>query len=107
MANPEHLAKLKEGVEAWNAWREEYSDIRPDLSGREFYDKHLRRFDLFGEDTSKADFSGIYLTEANLSWVDFSGTNLANVHLSYADLTFADLTFTNLVGGDLTSANLT
>jgi hypothetical protein len=21
MANPEHLAKLKEGVEAWNKWR--------------------------------------------------------------------------------------
>ena len=32
MANPEHLAKLEEGVEAWNKWREENPDIRePDL----------------------------------------------------------------------------
>ena len=23
MANPEHLAKLKEGVEAWNKWRKD------------------------------------------------------------------------------------
>ncbi len=25
MANPEHLAKLREGVEAWNEWRAEYA----------------------------------------------------------------------------------
>ncbi|MGA2411123.1 MAG: hypothetical protein ABSG46_12140 [Candidatus Binataceae bacterium] len=29
MANPEHLAKLKEGVEAWNQWREENPEILP------------------------------------------------------------------------------
>ena len=38
MANPEHLAKLKEGVEVWNQWREENRgevvDLREaDLSG--------------------------------------------------------------------------
>jgi hypothetical protein len=32
MANPEHVAKLKEGREAWNAWRKTSGDI-PDLSG--------------------------------------------------------------------------
>ena len=31
MANPEHLAKLKEGVEAWNRWREDKPRIVPDL----------------------------------------------------------------------------
>ena len=30
MGNPEHLAKLKEGVEAWNAWRGKTPDIMPD-----------------------------------------------------------------------------
>ena len=31
MANEEHLALLKKGVTAWNAWRDENPDIDPDL----------------------------------------------------------------------------
>jgi hypothetical protein len=31
MANDEHVALLKQGVDAWNVWREENPDIRPDL----------------------------------------------------------------------------
>jgi len=34
MANDEHVAILKKGVAAWNAWRDENPDIRLDLSGR-------------------------------------------------------------------------
>ena len=34
MANDEHVALLKKGVDAWNEWRGENPDIRPDLSGR-------------------------------------------------------------------------
>jgi len=33
MANEEHLAKLLEGPEAWNRWREEHAGVSPDLSG--------------------------------------------------------------------------
>jgi hypothetical protein len=29
--NPKHLQRLMEGVEAWNAWRRQHSDIIPDL----------------------------------------------------------------------------
>lgn len=32
MANEEHIAILKQGVEVWNNWRQENPDIRPDLS---------------------------------------------------------------------------
>jgi hypothetical protein len=32
MANPEHLARLAEGVESWNAWRRENLSVEPDLS---------------------------------------------------------------------------
>ena len=31
MANPDHVAKLKEGARAWNAWRAENPDVVPDL----------------------------------------------------------------------------
>ena len=34
-ANDEHVALLKQGADAWNAWREKSPDIEPDLR-REF-----------------------------------------------------------------------
>ncbi|MBV8546933.1 MAG: toll/interleukin-1 receptor domain-containing protein [Acidobacteria bacterium] len=55
MANPEHVAKLKEGWEAWNAWRET-SDETPDLSGVNLVSKALDYYQL-----SYADFSGAFL----------------------------------------------
>jgi hypothetical protein len=33
MANPEHLAILKQGVEVWNNWRKENPTIQPDFIG--------------------------------------------------------------------------
>jgi uncharacterized protein YjbI with pentapeptide repeats len=32
MANPKHLTKLKEGVEAWNKWRKNNPKIKRDLT---------------------------------------------------------------------------
>ena len=32
MANDDHIAQLKNGVAAWNAWRNENQNIRPNLS---------------------------------------------------------------------------
>ena len=34
MANDEHVALLKNGVEVWNKWRHENLNVRPDLRGR-------------------------------------------------------------------------
>jgi hypothetical protein len=31
MPNPDHMAQMMKGVDAWNAWREENRDIEPDL----------------------------------------------------------------------------
>jgi len=31
MVNDEHVAMLKKGVDAWNEWRDDNPDIRPDL----------------------------------------------------------------------------
>src|SRR4051812_35846451 len=43
MANEEHVALLKQGVDAWNKWRRENPKVRPDL--REAY---LRGANLLG-----------------------------------------------------------
>jgi uncharacterized protein YjbI with pentapeptide repeats len=48
MANDEHVALLKQGVEAWNAWREENRNIRPDLSEANLSRANLRKADLSG-----------------------------------------------------------
>ena len=42
MANHEHVAMLKKGVDAWNAWREKNPDIHPDLSGANLWWADLR-----------------------------------------------------------------
>ncbi len=92
MANPEHLAILKQGVKVWNRWREDNSDIRPELSEADF---------------SYADLSGANLSEADLSYADLSGANLSEADFSYADLSGANLTATNVSEVDLTEADLT
>lgn len=122
MANPEHLAKLKAGVAAWNKWREEHLKIVPNLSEAylsevDFIAADLSEVDLTGAKLagayligsnlnsgmlSGADLAGADLTEANLSDANLSGTNLAQ-----SNLTEANLTRTNLTGTDLTQARLT
>jgi uncharacterized protein YjbI with pentapeptide repeats len=66
MANPEHLAKLREGPEAWNRWRKEHADVVPDLNGA----------DLSAANLVNADFNGANLREAKLTMANLSGANL-------------------------------
>ncbi|HEU5384123.1 MAG TPA: hypothetical protein VFV38_52685 [Ktedonobacteraceae bacterium] len=42
MANQEHVDLLKQGVEQWNAWREQNREIRPDLRGAYLVHSHER-----------------------------------------------------------------
>jgi len=72
MANPEHLQILKQGVAAWNAWRDQHRDITPDLT-----EVHLTHAHLF---------------EANLTGTNFSKANLLAANLAGSTLTGATLT---------------
>jgi hypothetical protein len=76
MANPEHLDILKQGVEVWNAWRDQNEDIRPDLSG--------------------ANLTGANLTGAYLTGVDLIGANLSEVRLY--ETAFGDTNLTAVRG---------
>jgi uncharacterized protein YjbI with pentapeptide repeats len=48
MANDEHVALLKQGVAAWNKWRDENRNIDVDFSGAELMGTDLREAYLEG-----------------------------------------------------------
>src|SRR5262245_10390514 len=98
MANDEHVALLKQGVDAWNAWRRYNPDIRPDLSEANLSGADLRRAHLYGANLTGADLSGADLSEAGLSGADLSGADLSKADLSEAPLVSADLTGADLTG---------
>jgi uncharacterized protein YjbI with pentapeptide repeats len=75
MPNDEHVAVLRRGAAAWNAWRAENRET-PDLS-----QAALRGLDLSGYNLSRADFGG-----ADLRGTNFSGANLSGAHLEGANL---------------------
>jgi hypothetical protein len=105
MANPEHLAKLREGVEAWNQWRSRYPKIVPDLVGSRLSGADLSRADLNGVNLSRSDLDEATLILANLSDAKLNHTNLAIASLSGADLTGADLFAATLQGAVLAGTN--
>jgi uncharacterized protein YjbI with pentapeptide repeats len=117
MANQEHLDILKQGVEAWNAWRNEHPEVQPDLHGANLHDANLRGADLSGAHLTDANLSYADLTFTNLIYANLDGAhlidanlidaNLAGAYLSYANLSDANLTDANLKGTDLTNAKLT
>src|SRR5262245_13333394 len=96
MANDEHVALLKQGVAAWNAWRIKNPNIIPNLGGAE----------LSGRDRSGADRSGAYLIKTNLSRADLSGADLSFALLPGTNLSRARLPEANLTGASLAGANL-
>jgi hypothetical protein len=106
MANEDHVARLKQGIAAWNEWRAENESVVPNLRGADLMDA-----DLSGADLSGADLSGADLMYADLSGADLSGANLflANLRITKlmrADLSGAYLATANLLGADLTGADL-
>ena len=122
MAKAEHLAKLKNGVKAWNAWRlrdvRMYIDLRDadlsgaDLSGADLSHADLREMHLLGAKLYRANLYHSDLNSANLGGANATGANLMRADLSYADLSNAnlmgaELSFAKLDETRLTNANLT
>jgi len=106
MANQEHMAILKRGVEAWNAWRQDNPALAPDLSGAELAGWDLTGAQLFNCNLSKAYLVGADLTHANLSWSHLFGAFLTGASLVGADLSGVDLRAADLVTANLSSTTL-
>ena len=66
MSIEEHLLKIKQGVNAWNQWREQNPETTPDLS----------KVDIRGLQHQKINLSNADLTEANLQYSNLSGATL-------------------------------
>jgi hypothetical protein len=112
MANDEHVALLKQGVGAWNAWRHENPNIRPDLTGADLFEADLFEADLVDAslseaDLTEADLSNANLMGANLMRANLTGADLREANLGVAVLARADLSGANLSGANLSGANLT
>src|SRR5690349_5696671 len=114
MANSEHVEILRRGVDIWNRWRKENSQVRPDL--RRFSCKgpcltgtpptaviegELETVILKNADLVEADLRGATLSQADLVGADLSGALLQK-----ADLQEANLAGAYLRGATLNGANL-
>ncbi len=101
MANPEHLARLRESVSVWNDWRDRNPDLDADLTGAD-----LSYADLSEVDLTRASLAGTDLTGAVLRWANLKRAHLDKAKLAEADLSGANLTWAALKGADLSGAAL-
>jgi len=126
VANEEHLAILRRGVDAWNVWRRKTGILHPDLSevdlrsmdltsadltgthltGAFLNDAKLNNAELTGADLTRASLYGTHVYDANLTDVNLSNANLTNVNLIGANLTRADLSNANLTHAQLVRTDL-
>lgn len=106
MANRQHVSMLKQGSGAWNAWRKQNPDLKPDLREAALAGMALCDADLSSANLTEADLSGADLRSANLAGATLWGAALPNTQLSQADLSFADLTYADLSHADLIAARL-
>jgi uncharacterized protein YjbI with pentapeptide repeats len=107
MANEEQVALLKQGADAWNAWRERNLDILPDLSQADFTGMDITEADLAGADLRKTNLSRSNLTRADLTGVDITEADLGQARLRRATLRTAKLRRANFNEANLSHADLT
>jgi len=99
MANPEHLARLRDGVEGWNQWRRDRLDVVPELNDADLVGANLAGANLLAADLHRTNISFATLREAELASANLAGTELYDT-----DLTGANLSGANLAGAVVASA---
>jgi len=117
----EHLNKIKQGVDAWNQWREENPEIFPDLTQADIRGCQLQKINLSNTDLKeaklqysnltgaileKADLNNAKLLETNLQSANLKNTNLSGAGLLESNLQFADLENANLEGAQLNEGTI-
>jgi hypothetical protein len=107
MADEEQLKIIRQGVDAWNEWRQKNPELKPDLRKANFREACLRKANLSGADLTDADLRGAQLEGAELGGADMWNAILSHANLSGANLSKADLRGALLIKTDLSNATLT
>jgi len=100
VADQEQVARLKAGVEEWNAWRSKNPRVLVDLSRAD-----LIRADLNGANLSRTSLIGVELNFASLIAADLSGASLASAHLRNTNLRQANLSGVNFTQAQVLRTN--
>ena len=105
MSEREHVAVLREGCRAWNAWRKEVNgSIRPDLSSENLAGADLSGFDLSASCFDGANLKGATLDSANLEGFRARGADLRRANLRNTLVDRLDLQAANIQGADFRGA---
>lgn len=98
MAIEEHLAVIKQGVEAWNRWRDANPALQPDLSRVNFWsletsDPYLMEalWNVWHPERKSYNLKNVNFTSTNLRGACLSSADLRGARFNCADLSFADL----------------
>ena len=106
MANPDHIRILKQGVTAWNEWRQTHPDIVPDLREAKFGAFRMEGYDLSHCDMRNMRIDSCFLGNLNLSSANLQGVGINNTVLSNINLTDADMSRINIRGSILNGVNM-
>jgi len=106
MAREAHLRKLKQGVTAWNTWRQKHPDIEPDLSNENIFKLNLGSVDFRGANFSRVNFTRTFLHVFDMRGADFRKANLSEANLTSSDLSRSDLKDADFKGAVFRYSNL-
>jgi uncharacterized protein YjbI with pentapeptide repeats len=106
MANHKHVEILSHGVAAWNAWREQEPEIKPNLGGINLFKAKLANANLRQTDLRKTDLREADLAEAILVKADLRSANLRAARIISADLKSASMSGAHLISANLSQAEL-
>src|SRR5262245_23472999 len=97
----------QEGVEAWNRWRKQNLQTKPNLRGANLGEADLTGANLREADLEEAKLIEPLLTKADLTEANLTGAELSGAHLTGAKLSGASLICASLISTDFSGANLT
>ena len=100
MANQEQLEILKQGVEVWNKWRKENSELEIDLTKADLAGANLAHINLMDANLTGVNLTQAILSRANLNYTDFRKAKLSGVDFQRADLYAADFRGATLKNAD-------
>ncbi len=90
MANQKQLKILRQGVVAWNKWRKDNPEVKPDLRYHLFKEQNFSEIIFSKTDARGAYFQNVNFEHANLDDINLRGANFIDVNLTRAELRNAD-----------------